>query len=94
MHGTKHLLVDNDIALQDGWQSAKKVITLKQRPMLSRHWDASSSLPGQPSTLSEGFVSKAWVHAIRKGIWLCDNGLNVFAALGDSRGNGGAMAET
>lgn len=55
----KGKMIDNDILPQERWQSPKKPVVLKQRPLQSRHWDASSALPGQPSTSTDSVVSKA-----------------------------------
>ena len=63
------------------WQTVKKTVNLHSRPLQSRHWDASSPMPRQPSTSFEGLAMKGWLQAVKKHIPVCEDE-NAFAALG------------
>ena len=58
---------------QDKWETIKKPINLQSRPMQSRHWNASSPLPGQTSSSSEGLLMKGWLQAVKKHIPVCED---------------------
>lgn len=49
------------------------MVVLKQRPLQSRQWDASSPSPGQTSTSASAPILQNWVGVLKKGIPICDS---------------------
>ena len=83
--------VDSDSNSQQEWQTSRKKINLRSKPLQSRHWDVDFALPRQSNAASSSQTSldEPWNIVIQRNIPVYEDA-NAFATLGDVD----AMVET